>query len=181
MNPRVAFIPNNFPFVSVDEIGSVVLEPLPVSKVVIPDIRSWKQPVTSALRLQDLEDLQLAILPSLKIIGYLGQKPRQHMYDSPLRARGLAVINMSKSEKFLEGAPPVITELSPLLCRIASAPRGLNDVEEIRLVGLECNTLPIPQYPMHDFSIILFDIGCRCNQLKTLKLTPPDEHMGKGI
>ncbi len=88
---------------------------------------------------------------------------------------------MSKSAKFLEGAPPVITELSPLLCRIASAPRGLNDMEEIRLAGLECNILPIPQYPMHDFSIILFDIACSFNQSKTLKLAPPDEHMGKAI
>lgn len=180
VNPRVSFIPNNFPFVSVDEMRGVVLEPLPVSKVVIPDIRSWKQPVTSDLFLKDIEDLQLAVLPSLKITGYLGQEPRQRMYDSPYRARGLAVVNIGKSEKFLEEAPPVITELSPLFCSIASAPMGLNDVEEIRLAGLECNILPIPPV-FNDFSIALFDIACSFNQSKTLKLAPPGEHMGKAI
>jgi hypothetical protein len=87
---------------------------------------------------------------------------------------------MSKSEKFLEGAPPVITELSPLFCRIASAPRGLNDMKEIRLAGLECNILPIPRV-LNDFSIALFDIACSFNQSKTLKLAPPAEHMGKAI
>ncbi|MBT9132750.1 MAG: hypothetical protein DDT32_01592 [Syntrophomonadaceae bacterium] len=176
VSPRIAFIPNNFPFVSVDEIGRVVLEPLPVNKVVIPDIRSWKQPVPSALFADDLEDSKLAKLPSLKITGYLGQEPQPRRYGSPFRARGLTVIDMSKSEKFLEAAPPVITELSPLFCGITSAPVGLNDTEEIRVVELECNVLSIPRFPQH-FSIILIDVACSLNQSKTVKLTPVNEHV----
>jgi hypothetical protein len=175
-NSRIAFIPNNFPLVCLDDIGRVIVEPLPVHKIHSSEIKRWKQPVDNSLFLDDVPDPQLAVLPSAKIVGYLGQEPRQRIYGSPFRAKGLTVIDLVTRGTPLEGAPPIITEVAPLFCRIALAPSGLNDLEEVRLAGLETDVLPIPQYPLHDFSIILFDIGCSFNQSKTLKLAAADKH-----
>lgn len=174
INATMRFIPNNFPFVSLDDIGRVIVAALPVTKIQPGDIKKWEKPVDHGLFLEDVPDLHLSALPSGKIIGYIGQEPRPRTYDLPFRAEGLTVIDLVSHGDALAEAPPLIAKVAPLFCHVTSAPRGLNDTQEVRLTGLKCSVLPIPQYPMHDFSVILFEIECDLNQSRTFKLPAPD-------
>jgi len=131
--------------------------------------KEWKTKVSEDLWLEDLPDEMLALLPSAKIIGYFGEKPKPRSYDFPFRARGLTILEIVDQGKF-EDVPPLISNTSPLLCHIGSAPRGLNDLKEIKIVGMKLSTLLLPQYPIHDLTPVLFNIDSYVNQSKSYRI-----------
>jgi len=166
----INFIPNNFPFISIDEVGRVTPEPLPVNKMSIEDlVKEWRQKISEKLWLEDLPGEALTPLPSAQIIGYLGEKPKPRSYDFPFRARGLTVLEIRDSDKLMN-TPPLINNVNPLLCHVGSAPRGLNDLEEVKVVGTKLRTLLLPQYPIHDLTVVLFSINSYINQSKSYRL-----------
>ena len=172
MNSIISFIPNNFPFVSIDDVGRVVPEPLPANKItVMNNMKDWRLPVGGQFWLEDLSDEELAMFPSAKITGYLGGKPRPRTYDLPFRANGLTILEMDMNTKPPENAPPLVTNITPLPCHVSSAPSGLNDLKEVKVIGINCNALPLTQYPVHDLTLILFSVDCYINQSKTYRLT----------
>jgi len=171
INSIISFVPNNFPFPSIDDAGRIILEPLPVNKTMIANkLKEWKFRVKDEFWLEDLSDEQLAIFPSGRIIGYLGGKPRPQSYDSPFRADGLTVIKTELGGNLRKSIPPLITNMAPLLCYISSAPSGLNDLKEIKIIGIKCIALPISLYPLKNLTLVLFSIDCYVNQFKSLKL-----------
>ena len=171
INPIIGFIPNNFPFVSIDDVGRVVPEPLPVNKITVKNnMKNWRLPVGGEFWLEDLSDEQLANFPSAKITGYLGGKPRPRSYDLPFRANGLTILEMNMNTRLPENAPPLVTNITPFPCHVSSAPSGLNDLKEVKVIGINCNALPLTQYPVHDFTLILFSLDCYINQSKTYRL-----------
>jgi hypothetical protein len=171
INSIIGFIPNNFPFVSIDDVGRVILEPLPANKItVMNNMKDWRLPVDGEFWLEDLSDEQLAKFPSAKITGYLGGKPRPRNYDLPFRANGLTILEMNMNTRLPENAPPLVTNITPFPCHVSSAPSGLNDLKEVKVIGIDCNVLPLSQYPAHDLTLILFSVKCYVNQSKSYRL-----------
>lgn len=167
-----SFIPNNYPFISIDDAGRVVFEPLPSYKMdwwTKDRVTEWKLP--DGLWKEDISDELLAPFPSAQIKGYLGDKPRSRIYDFPFRTRGLTLLEVtSPLDKFPEACPPLIANLAPIFCHIGSAPRGLNDLNEVKIGGMKLSTLPISQYPIHDLTLVLFSIDCYVNQSKSYRM-----------
>jgi len=167
----IGFIPNNFPFPSIDDVGRVVPEPLPVSETTIANnLKEWRLHVKEEFWTEDLSDEQLANFPPGRIIGYLGGRPRPRSYDLPFRADGLTGIETDLAE-LQKDSPPLVTNTAPLLCHISSAPSGLNDLKEIRVIGISCNVLPVSLYPLRDLTLVLFNVDCYVNQSKAFKLS----------
>lgn len=168
-----SFIPNNYPFISIDDTGKVVLEPLPSYKMdwwTKDRVTEWKSK-SSLPWAEDISDELLASAPSAQIKGYLGDKPRPRGYDFPFRTRGFTLLEVTNlSDKFPEDNPPVITNIAPIFCSISSAPRGLNDLKEVKIGRMKLSVLPISQYPLHDLTLVLFSIGCYMNQSKSYRM-----------
>ncbi len=170
-----SFIPNNYPFISIDDAGRVVLEPLPAYKRdwwIEDRAREWKSPeLPNELSLQDISDELLAPFPSARIKGYLGDKPRPRSCDSPFRANGPTLLNVtSPLGKLLEDAPPLITNVEPIFCYINSASMGLDDLNEVKIGGMELSALPIPWQPLYDLTLVLFSVECHVNQSKSSRM-----------
>jgi hypothetical protein len=163
-------IPNNFPFISIDDIGRVMLEPLSVKRWTVKDrIKEWRKSISGNLWLEDLPDEVLAPFPSAQIVGYLGERPRPRSYDTPFRARGLTVLEIINSYESSE-VPPLIKNTTLICCHISSAPRGLNDFKEMKIIWMKLNTLILPLYPIHDLTVVLFSIDCYVNQSKSYRI-----------
>lgn len=166
------FIPNNYPFISIDDAGRVVLEPLPSYKMdwwTKDRVTEWKS--NSLPWAQDISDELLASAPSARIKGYLSDKPRPRGYDFPFRTRGFTLIEVTNlSDKFPEDSPPLIANIAPIFCSISSAPMGLNDLNEVKIGGMKLSILFISQYPFHDLTLVLFSIGCYVNQSKSYRM-----------
>lgn len=169
----ITFIPNNFPFVSIDEIGRIMLEPLSVRKRSVNDsfIKEWKwhPRINGNLWLEDVSDKELASLPAAQIIGYFGEKPKPRSYNSPLRAKGLTLLRIINQDKFVN-PPPLISNADLLFSHIVTAPIGLDDLKEIKIIEMELNVLLLPQDLFHDLTIALFAINSCVNQSKSKRL-----------
>ena len=169
------FIPNNYPFISIDEVGRVVTLPLPARESTWWTkelIKEWKLPPKEELWQEDIPDELLEQLPSTQIIGYLSEIPRPRRYDVPFRiSRGLTLIDIKEIGKLPEGTPPLITDVNPLFTILRSAPRGLNDLKEVKIVGMNLEALIMPEIIMHDMAIVLFSLECHVNQSKLHRIT----------
>ena len=163
-----SFIPNNYPFISIDDAGRVVLEPLPAYKM-----DWWTEDYVTECRsksslpwAEDLSDELLASAPSAQVKGYLGDKPRPRSYN--FRAKGLTLLEVTgPTDKFPEDAPLLISNVAPIFCSISSAPTGLNDLKEVKIGGMKLSTLSIPH---RDLTLILFSIDCYVNQSKSYRM-----------
>ncbi|MCK4307336.1 ATP-binding protein [candidate division WOR-3 bacterium] len=172
------FIPNNFPFISIDDAGRVILEPLPAYKMewwTKDCVTEGGLPIKVEWR-EDLSDDLLAPLLSAQIKGYFGDKPRPRSYDLPFRTRGLTLLEVtSPSDKFPRNCHPLITNVAPIFCHISSAPRGLNDKNGVKIGGMKLSTLSFSQYPIHDLTLVLFSIDCYVNQSQSYKMVMKNE------
>lgn len=168
-----SFIPNNHPFISIDDAGRVILEPLPSYKMnwwTKDYVTEWKSK-SSLPWAEDISDELLASAPSAQIKGYLGDEPRPRSYDLPFRTRGLTIQEVTcPPDKFPENDPPLIGNVAPIFCHISSAPRGLNDLKDVKIGGMKLDTLLISQYPLHDSSVVLFSISCYVNQSRSYRM-----------
>jgi hypothetical protein len=163
-----SFIPNNYPFISIDDAGRVIPEPLPAYKM-----DWWTEDYVTECRsksslpwAEDLSDELLASAPSAQVKGYLGDKPRPRSYN--FRAKGLTLLEVTgPTDKFPEDAPLLISNVAPIFCSISSAPTGLNDLKEVKIGGMKLSTLSIPH---RDLTLILFSIDCYVNQSKSYRM-----------
>ncbi len=167
------FIPNNFPFISIDGAGRVALEPLPANKM-----DWWKEDRVVEWKskdiLPDAEDISDELLvsaPSAHIKGYLGDTPRPRNYNFPFRTKGLTLLEFTgSSDNSPEYDNPLLANTELIFCSLRSAPTGLNDLNEVRIGGMKLCALPFSQYLFHDFSLVLFDIECYVNQVKSYRM-----------
>lgn len=167
------FIPNNFPFISIESVGRVALEPLPANKMdwwKEDRVVKWKSK-DSLPDAEDISDELLVSAPSAHIKGYLGDTPRPRNYNFPFRTRGLTLLEVTgSSDNSPEYDNPLLANTELIFCSIGSAPTGLNDLNEVRIGGMKLSALPIPQYPFHDLALVLFDLECYVNQSKSYRM-----------
>jgi len=71
-----------------------------------------------------------------------------------------------------EDAPPLITNASTLFTSMRSAPMGVNDMEEIKITGMNLNlkVLLIPRIIINNVTLVLFSLNCHVNQSKAYRL-----------
>jgi len=94
------------------------------------------------------------------------------MYNVPFRVlRGFTLINIKELSKLPKETPPLIVDIKPLFAVLRSAPRGLNDLEEVKIVGLDLEALIIPEILIHDMIVVLFSLECHINQSKAYRIT----------
>lgn len=164
----VSFIPNNFPFVYIDDVARAVEEPLPVRVMNHPLTEEWRSSVPNSLFLDEPPEEELAKEPPASLIGYLGPKPEPKRPDIPIRTKGLVALSIDCNRRF--DFEDMVSEMDPVLCNFSTLPMRLNDLEEIKIVGHKAMAFLFPHYDFHNFHLILFDIDCDVNQHKALKL-----------
>ena len=168
------FIPNKYPFIRIDDIGRVSHLPLPVRETEWWNkdfVRKWNLPLKEELWYEDIPDKLLEPLPSARIIGYLGEKPRSGVHALPRVRRGFTLVDIKEPNKLPKEAPPIIADFMPLFTLIRSAPGGLNDLKEVKIIGLDLEALIMPEFLIHDMIVVLFSLECHVNQLKAYRIT----------
>jgi len=169
------FIPNQFPFIFIDETGRVKPLPLPAREINWWNkrwVKEWEMPIREELWREDVPDELLDPLPSAWIVGYLGDKPQPRSYEEPFRERkGLTLMNIREPNKLPDDTPPLITNgTNTFFALIRSAPRGLNDLGVIKLTGIYLKALSIPKTIIHDLILVLFSSECYVSQSKSYRL-----------
>jgi len=170
----ISSIPNCLKFISLDDEGRILLEPLLVNKGSIGEIVEERIRFSEEyIYLEDLPNNILNSLPSANILGYLGDKPRPRSFDFPFRANGISILQLMGDINKWENLPPLITNTTHVFSYINSAPRGLNDLEDVKIGTIQLNVMTKID-AFSDMILVLFSIESYVNQSKNLRV-PPSE------
>ena len=171
----ISSVPNCLRFISIDEEGRILPEPLLVNKGNVGEIIEKKIKFSDEdIYLEDLPNNILNSLPSANILGYLGDKPRPRVFDSPFRARGISVLRLTEEISKWNDLPPLIANTTHVFSYINSAPRGLNDLKEVKIGTMQLNVMTKSD-PFNDMALVLFSIETYVNQSKNLRIPQSKE------
>ena len=171
----ISSVPNCLKFISIDEEGRIFPEPLLVNKGNVGEIIEKKIKFSEEyIDLEDLPESILNSLPSANILGYLGDKPKARVFDSPFRARGVSVLQLREQISKRNDLPPLIANATSVFSYIRSAPRGLNDLEEVKIGGMQINAMK--EFDIfNNMILLLFSIESYVNQSKNLRIPQSKE------
>lgn len=170
----ISFIPNHFPFVTLDEKGTASSTPLSVTEDSVSHGENWVSPNT--VTGEDPSEAALRGLPAAEIDGYLGVPPRERGFKTPFRQRtGSVVLSRTGDQTGLGGKkfPAFIQDMEPLVASVDQAPHGFNDQEEARITSMIVSGRA-KSFTPGGGAVVLFNVSLALQQEQKHRFPEPD-------
>lgn len=167
----INFVPNHFPFVTVEENGHTDFHPLNVNESFVMETEKWSTSFSDNYVGQNAPDANVQELPSGEIIGYLGDQPWERGVETTFRQRhGLTIVaNRESFEDHNENIHPIIRDAAPWVGGIRTAPKGLDDRKEVKITEISLQGRREPLLPLES-QIILFRLNIGLHQVDDLRM-----------
>ena len=85
--------------------------------------------------------------------------------------KDFTVVNIKELNKLPKETLPLVANITPLFTVLLSAPRGSNDLKEVKIIELDLETLIAPGIMIHDIVIVLLSLECHMSQSKVHRIT----------